>query len=867
MVVKEKAVNEMQEVKEMIDALVNNGQKALQALESFTQEQIDNIVHEMALAGVDQHMPLAKLAVEETDRGVYEDKCIKNIFATEYIWNSIKKDKTVGIIHEDPHEEIIEIAEPVGVVAGVTPVTNPTSTTMFKALIAIKTRNPIIFAFHPSAQKCSIAAAKTVYDAAVKAGAPKHCIQWIEKPSVEATKRLMNHEGVALVLATGGAGMVKSAYSTGKPALGVGPGNVPCYIEQSAHVKRAVNDLILSKTFDNGMICASEQAIIVDKEIYDDVKTEMIANNCYFVTEEERRKLEKLVINENTCAVNIDIVGKSAQYIAELVGITVPENTKMLVAEIQGIGAAYPLSREKLSPVLACVKANSLEEGFTYCEEMLNLGGLGHSAVIHSVNKEVQKQFGLRMKACRLIVNAPSSQGGIGDIYNGFIPSLTLGCGSYGKNSVSQNVTATHLLNIKRLANRKKNMQWFKLPPKIYFEKHATAYLANMPNISRAFIVTDPGMVEHGYVDTVSHYLRKHVNDVKVEVFFEVEPDPSDETVFKGAEMMRSFKPDVIIALGGGSAMDAAKGMWLFYEHPETTFYGIKQKFLDIRKRTCKYPELGSKAQFVAIPTTSGTGSEVTPFAVITDKKNNIKYPLADYELTPDVAIVDPQFVMTVPPHVTADTGMDVLTHAIEAYVSVLANDYTDGLALKAVDLVFKYLPRAFKDGNDEEAREKMHNASAIAGMAFANAFLGINHSLAHKIGPEFHIPHGRANAILMPHVVRYNAIKPRKHALFPKYEHFVADERYAHIARMLGLPASSAAEGVESLVQAIIELGKSLNINMSIAGQGVDKDQFEEVVGLLAERAFEDQCTTANPKLPLISELKEIYMKAYKGE
>ncbi|HDR7246295.1 TPA: bifunctional acetaldehyde-CoA/alcohol dehydrogenase [Bacillus pacificus] len=867
MVVKEKIVNEMQEVKEMIDTLVNNGRKALQALESFTQEQIDNIVHEMALAGVDQHMPLAKLAVEETGRGAYEDKCIKNIFATEYIWHSIKKDKTVGIIHEDPHEEIIEIAEPVGVVAGVTPVTNPTSTTMFKALIAIKTRNPIIFAFHPSAQNCSIAAAKTVYDAAVKAGAPKYCIQWIEKPSVEATKQLMNHEGVALVLATGGAGMVKSAYSTGKPALGVGPGNVPCYIEKSAHIKRAVNDLILSKTFDNGMICASEQAIIVDKEIYDDVKTEMIANDCYFVTEEERSKLEKLVINENTCAVNSDIVGKSAQYIAKLVGITVPKNTKMLVAEIQGIGAAYPLSREKLSPVLACVKANSLEEGFTYCEEMLNLGGLGHSAVIHSVNKEVQKQFGLRMKACRLIVNAPSSQGGIGDIYNGFIPSLTLGCGSYGKNSISQNVTATHLLNIKRLANRKKNMQWFKLPPKIYFEKHATAYLANMPNISRAFIVTDPGMVEHGYVDTVTHYLRKHVNDVKVEVFFEVEPDPSDETVFKGAEMMRSFQPDVIIALGGGSAMDAAKGMWLFYEHPETTFYGIKQKFLDIRKRTCKYPELGSKAQFIAIPTTSGTGSEVTPFAVITDKKNNIKYPLADYELTPDVAIVDPQFVMTVPPHVTADTGMDVLTHAIEAYVSVLANDYTDGLALKAIDLVFKYLPRAFKDGNDEEAREKMHNASAIAGMAFANAFLGINHSLAHKIGPEFHIPHGRANAILMPHVVRYNAIKPRKHALFPKYEHFVADERYAHIARMLGLPASSTAEGVESLVKAIIELGKSLNINMSIAGQGVAKDQFEEVVGLLAERAFEDQCTTANPKLPLISELKEIYMKAYKGE
>ncbi|PFT60440.1 bifunctional acetaldehyde-CoA/alcohol dehydrogenase [Bacillus cereus] len=859
-------IKDENDVQEVVNTLVENGKEALKALESYTQEQVDHIVHEMALSGLDEHMPLAKMAVEETGRGVYEDKCTKNIFATEYIWHSIKKDKTVGIIHEDPHEEVIEIAEPVGVVAGVTPVTNPTSTTMFKAIIAMKTRNPIIFAFHPSAQRCSVAAAKILRDAAIKAGAPENCIQWIEKPSVEATKRLMNHEGVALVLATGGAGMVKSAYSTGKPALGVGPGNVPCYLEKSAHVKRAVNDLILSKTFDNGMICASEQAIIVDKEIYNSVKKEMQDNNCYFVTEEERIKLEKLVINENTCAVNSDIVGKSAHYIASLVGIKVPEDTKILVAEIKGVGAEYPLSREKLSPVLACIKANSREEGFKYCEEMLNLGGLGHSAVIHSTNKEVQKQFGLRMKACRLIINSPSAQGGIGDIYNAFIPSLTLGCGSYGKNSVSQNVTATHLINVKRLANRKNNMQWFKLPPKVFFEKHATQYLAKMPNISRAFIVTDPGMVELGYVDTVTHYLQQHLNDVKVGVFSEVEPDPSDETVFKGAEMMRSFKPDVIIALGGGSAMDAAKGMWLFYEYPETKFFGIKQKFLDIRKRTCKFPTLGQKAQFVAIPTTSGTGSEVTPFAVITDKKNNIKYPLADYELTPDVAIIDPQFVMTVPPHVTADTGMDVLTHAIEAYVSIMANDYTDGLALKAIDLVFKYLPRAYKNGNDEEAREKMHNASAIAGMAFANAFLGINHSLAHKLGPEFHIPHGRANAILMPHVIRYNAIKPRKHALFPKYEHFVADERYAYIARTLGLPASTVEEGVESLVQAIISLGKELNINMSIAGQGVKQEAFDNVVDVLSERAFEDQCTPANPKLPLISELKEVYKQAYKG-
>ncbi|MEF8683860.1 UNVERIFIED_CONTAM: bifunctional acetaldehyde-CoA/alcohol dehydrogenase [Bacillus cereus] len=859
-------IKDENEVQEVVNNLVENGKEALKALESYTQEQVDHIVHEMALSGLDQHMPLAKMAVEETGRGVYEDKCTKNIFATEYIWHSIKKDKTVGILHEDPHEEVIEIAEPVGVVAGVTPVTNPTSTTMFKAIIAMKTRNPIIFAFHPSAQRCSVAAAKILRDAAIKAGAPDNCIQWIEKPSVEATKRLMNHEGVALVLATGGAGMVKSAYSIGKPALGVGPGNVPCYLEKSAHVKRAVNDLILSKTFDNGMICASEQAIIVDKEIYTSVKKEMQDNNCYFVTEEERIKLEKLVINENTCAVNSDIVGKSAHYIASLVGIKVPEDTKILVAEIKGVGAEYPLSREKLSPVLACIKATSQEEGFKYCEEMLNLGGLGHSAVIHSTNKEVQKQFGLRMKACRLIINSPSAQGGIGDIYNAFIPSLTLGCGSYGKNSVSQNVTATHLINVKRLANRKNNMQWFKLPPKVFFEKHATQYLAKMPNISRAFIVTDPGMVELGYVDTVTHYLQQHLNDVKVGVFSEVEPDPSDETVFKGAERMRSFKPDVIIALGGGSAMDAAKGMWLFYEYPETKFFGIKQKFLDIRKRTCKFPTLGQKAQFVAIPTTSGTGSEVTPFAVITDKKNNIKYPLADYELTPDVAIIDPQFVMTVPPHVTADTGMDVLTHAIEAYVSIMANDYTDGLALKAIDLVFKYLPRAYKNGNDEEAREKMHNASAIAGMAFANAFLGINHSLAHKLGPEFHIPHGRANAILMPHVILYNAIKPRKHALFPKYEHFVADERYAYIARTLGLPASTVEEGVESLVQAIISLGKELNINMSIAGQGVKQEAFENVVDVLSERAFEDQCTPANPKLPLISELKEVYKQAYKG-
>lgn len=866
MAVDEKVLDQKKEVTKMIDTLVANAQKALKAFRDYDQEAIDHIVKQMALAGLDKHMYLAKLAIEETKRGVYEDKIIKNIFATEYIYHNIKYDKTVGVIRENEQEGIIEIAEPVGVIAGVTPVTNPTSTTMFKALISIKTRNPIIFAFHPSAQKCSSEAARILRDAAIAAGAPEHCIQWIETPSVEATQQLMHHPGVSLILATGGAGMVKAAYSSGKPALGVGPGNVPCYIEKTANIKRAVNDLILSKTFDNGMICASEQAVIIDKEIYDAVKNEMIANKCYFLNEEEKKKVEKLVINENTCAVNPNIVGKPAYEIAKMAGVDVPVDTKILVAELKSVGPQEPLSREKLSPVLACYKVNSTEEGLKRAEEMLEFGGLGHSAVIHSENQEVILEFGKRMKAGRIISNAPSSQGAIGDIYNAYIPSLTLGCGTFGGNSVSTNVGATHLINIKKLARRNVNMQWFKVPPKIYFEKHATQYLAKMPNISRAFIVTDPGMVELGYVDKVLYYLHKRPDYVRCEIFSEVEPDPSIETVMKGADMMHAFQPDVIIALGGGSAMDAAKAMWLFYEHPNTDFNGLKQKFLDIRKRVFKYPKLGQKAQFVAIPTTSGTGSEVTSFAVITDKKNNVKYPLADYELTPDVAIVDPQFVMTMPKHITADTGMDVLTHAIEAYVSNMANDYTDGLALKAIQLVFEYLPRAYKNGNDEVAREKMHNASTIAGMAFANAFLGINHSLAHKLGAEFHIPHGRANTILMPHVIRYNAQKPKKFTAFPKYEHFVADQRYAQIARLLGLPAKTTEEGVESLVQAIIKLAKELDMPLSIAATGVSKEEFESRVEQLAELAFEDQCTTANPKLPLVSDLADIYRQAYKG-
>ena len=864
-VVEEKVAENKVNVLEEIDRLVANAQKALKEFMNYDQETIDHIVKEMALAGLNDHMRLAKLAVEETKRGVYEDKITKNLFATEYIYHNIKYDKTVGIIKENENEGVIEIAEPVGVIAGITPVTNPTSTTMFKSLISIKTRNPIIFAFHPSAQQCSKEAAKVMLEAAIRAGAPEHCIQWIEHPAMEATQYLMRHPGVSVILATGGSGMVKAAYSSGKPALGVGPGNVPCYIEKTADIKRAVNDLLLSKTFDNGMICASEQAVIIDKEIYEPVKQELIANNCYFLSPEEKKKVEKVVIREDG-TVNPMIVGQSAATIAQLAGIKVHPETKILIAETKKVGPEEPLSREKLSPVLACYKVSGTEEGLKKCEQMLAFNGMGHTAVIHSNNDEIILEFGKRMKAGRIVVNQPSSQGAIGDIYNAYIPSLTLGCGTYGGNSVSTNVGTTNLINVKKVAQRRVNMQWFKVPPKIYFEKNATQYLQKMPGISRAFIVTDPGMVKLGYVDKVLYYLRKRPDYVHCEIFSQVEPDPSVETVMKGVEMMFNFKPDVIIALGGGSAMDAGKGMWLFYEHPEIEFNWLKQKFMDIRKRVYKFPKLGQKAKFVAIPTTSGTGSEVTSFSVITDKDLDIKYPLADYELTPDVAIIDPVYVMSVPKRVTADTGMDVLTHAIEAYVSNMANDYTDGLAIKAIQLVFEYLPRAYHNGNDELAREKMHNASTIAGMAFSNAFLGINHSLAHKLGGAFHIAHGRANAILLPHVIRYNATKPTKFAPFPKYDHYKADERYAEIARALGLPARTTEEGVQSLIDAVIKLAKEVEIPMSLKENGIPRDEFEQQVAELADRAFEDQCTTANPRLPLVHELEEIYRKAYEG-
>ena len=854
------------DVTQMVDELVKKGMKALDEFMSYDQEKIDNICHAMALAGLDNHMKLSKMAADETGRGVFEDKVIKNIYATEYIWHNIKHDKTVGVIKEDELEGLIDIAEPVGVIAGVTPVTNPTSTTLFKSIISIKARNPIIFGFHPSAQNCSAEAARTVYEAAVKAGAPENCIQWIETPSIEATNALMNHPNIALVLATGGAGMVKAAYSTGKPALGVGPGNVPCYINENVDVERACNDLMLSKTFDNGMICASEQAAIVDKSISAQFEKYLSENNCYFLSEAETKKLSEYMFPADRAGVNPVVVGKPAEWIAEQAGLKVPVKTKILIGKIKDVGPEYPLSREKLSPVLAYIVVKNEDEGILMAKKMLEMGGLGHSAVVHSDDAEVVRRYGNAMKVGRLIANSPSSQGGIGDIYNENTPSLTLGCGSFGKNSTTSNVSAMNLLNIKRIAKRRNNMQWFKVPPKIYFEYNAIQYLEKMPNIHRAFIVTDPMMAKLGYLDTVLYYLRKRDEYVHAEIFSEVEPDPSVDTIMRGVQQMNTFKPDVIIALGGGSAMDAAKGMWLFYEYPDTSFDGLRQKFLDIRKRTFSFPPLGYKAQMVCVPTTSGTGSEVTSFSVITDKGENIKYPLADYELTPDVAIIDPQFVMTMPKSITADTGMDVLTHAIEAYVSVMASDYTDGLALQAIRIVFDYLEKSYN--GDKLAREKMHNASCIAGMAFTNAFLGLNHSMAHKLGSEFHIPHGRANTILLPYVIEYNASKPTKFAAFPKYEKFIADQRYAEIAKTLGLPASTTEEGVKSLINAIKELNKKLGEPTTIKDAGIDEKTFQaSLEGGIAYRAFEDQCTTANPRYPLVSEIEELYKKAYFGK
>ncbi len=856
-------------VNEMIDKLVSKAKEAEKEYMSLNQEQIDEIVKQMSIAANANRLKLARLAVEETKRGVVEDKDTKNEFASEYIYHNIKYDKTVGVIESNELEDYELVAEPVGTIAGVTPVTNPTATTIFKSLIAVKTRNPIIFGFHPSAQKCSVEAAKTVLDAAVKAGAPKNCIQWIEYPSIEATSALMNHPGVKIILATGGTGMVKAAYSCGKPALGVGPGNVPCYIHKSAELRRSVSDLITSKTFDNGMICASEQSVIVDKEIKDEFENIMKEYGCYFLNEEEEKKLQDYIIVEKkgVLSINAAIVGQKASDIAKAAGIDVPEKTKILVAKLEGVGDKYPLSKEKLSPILAYYIVNDSEEAMDKASKLLEYGGLGHSAVIHAKDEEVIEKFGKTMKAGRILVNSPSTHGAIGDIYNTNSPSLTLGCGTFGGNSTTSNVSAVNLINIKRVAKRRVNMQWFKVPNKIFFEAGSIQYLEVMRDISRVFIVTDKAMVNLGYTDKILYYLRSRKNKVHSYIFDQVEPDPSFDTINKGVDIMNKFEPDCIIALGGGSAIDAAKGMWLLYEQPEVDLNAMKNKFMDIRKRVYKIEDLGKKAKLVAIPTTSGTGSETTSFAVISDKVNNMKYPLADYALVPTVAIVDPELVYSLPAKSVADTGMDVLTHAIEAYVSNMANDYTDGLAIKAIELVFEYLVDSYNSSDNKLAREKMHNASTIAGMAFSNAFLGINHSLAHKIGAEYHVPHGRANAILLPYVIKYNSLMPDKFVSFPKYEYFIADKRLAEISKRLGLPASTTEEGVDSLVKAIRELMKKLNMSTSFKAEGIDEKEYMEKVEELAYKAFDDQCTTANPKLPLIEDLKQILIDAYYGE
>ncbi|WP_420077771.1 bifunctional acetaldehyde-CoA/alcohol dehydrogenase [Streptomyces sp. JL3001] len=854
-----------------VDRLVTQGLKALADYESMDQRQIDHIVKKASVAALDRHTELALLAVEETGRGLFEDKAAKNMFACEHVTHSMGRMKTVGVIARDDIDDIIEIAEPVGVVCAITPVTNPTSTTIFKALMALKTRNPVVFAFHPAAQRCSAEAARIVRDAAVAAGAPEHCVQWIERPSVEATRTLMHHPGVSLILATGGNAMVKAAYSAGKPALGVGAGNVPAYVHWSADLRRAVNDLVLSKSFDNGMICASEQAVILDDEIYDAALSEFRTLHAHLATPQEKSKLEAFLFpfdaSNKGCEpkVNAAAVGRSPAWIAEQAGFTVPVDTSVILVEATRVGPDEPLTREKLCPVLTVLRARSEQEGFDLAADMVAFHGQGHSSVIHTGDRALAEAYGQRMKTVRVIVNAPSSQGAIGGIYNGLLPSLTLGCGSWGSTSVSNNVSAANLLNIKRVGTRQNNLQWFKVPPKIYFEPQAIRYLQSMPDVHRVTVVTDAVMTRLGFVDRVSRVLQRRPEPVTLQIIDNVLPEPSIDSVQHGAALMREFRPDTIIALGGGSPMDAAKVMWLLYEQPDIDFADMRQKFSDIRKRAFRFPQLGSQARLVCIPTTSGTGAEVTPFAVISDPATGRKYPLADYALTPSVAIVDPLLTADLPPALAADSGFDALTHAIEAYVSVYANDFTDGPALHAIRLIFDNLEAAVNDrAKSPVAREKMHNAGTIAGMAFGNAFLGIVHAMSHTLGATFHLAHGRTNAVLLPHVIRYNGTIPTKLTGWPKYEHYRAPERFQEIARSLGLPAATPAQGVESLAGAVERLRDAVGIEPSFQALGVDERTFLDALPRQALGAYEDQCAPANPRMPMLDDMQQLMRAAY---
>lgn len=870
---KVKATNQEFNVENMIDDLVRKANIAKEEMLKLDQEATDKIVEAMAKAGLDKHIELARLAVNETGRGIFEDKVTKNMFATEYIYNSIKYKKTVGVIEENEEDGYMMVAEPIGVVAGVTPVTNPTSTTMFKTLISMKGRNPIIFSFHPSAQKCSAEAARILRDAAIEAGAPENCVQWIEVPSLEASAALMKHPGVSLILATGGPGMVKSAYSSGKPALGVGAGNVPCFIEKSADIKQAVNDLILSKSFDNGMICASEQSVIVDSSIYKQVKEEFTKRGCHFLNKTELDKVRKTIIINGS--LNAKIVGQSAYNIGKLSGIEVPESTKILIGEVTSVDLSEEFAHEKLSPVLAMYKAKDFDDALSKAERLIADGGFGHTSSIYinsSTETDKLAKFEEAMKTCRILINTPSSQGGIGDLYNfKLAPSLTLGCGSWGGNSVSENVGVKHLINIKTVAERRENMLWFRAPEKVYFKKGCLPVALNEVKTvlgkKKAFIVTDQFLYKNGYTKCVTDKLDEL--GITHTTFFNVAPDPTLECAIEGTKAINSFEPDCIIAIGGGSAMDAAKIMWVMYEHPEVDFMDMAMRFMDIRKRIYTFPKMGEKAYFIAIPTSSGTGSEVTPFAVITDEKTGIKYPLADYELLPKMAIIDADMCMDQPKGLTASSGIDALTHALEAYASIMATDYTDGLALKAMKNIFEYLPAAYENGaHDAKAREQMATASTMAGMAFANAFLGVCHSMAHKLGAYHHIPHGIANALLITDVMRFNAAEvPAKMGTFSQYAYPHCKERYVECANFLGIAGKNNDEKFENFLKAIEELKDKVGIKKTIKDYGVDEKDFLATLDEMVENAFDDQCTGANPRYPLMSEIKAMYLKAYYGK
>lgn len=852
-----------------LETLIQQVKAAQAEYATFTQEQVDRIFHRAALAANNERIPLAKLAVQETGMGIVEDKVIKNHFASEYIYNKYKHEKTCGVIERDESFGYERIAEPVGLLAGIVPVTNPTSTTIFKALITLKTRNGIIFSPHPRAKKCTIAAAKVVKEAAEAAGAPVGLIGWIDEPTIELSQALMQHPEVKLILATGGPGMVKAAYSSGHPSLGVGAGNTPAVIDASADIPMAVSSILLSKTFDNGMICASEQAVVVVDAIYEQVKAEFRHRGAYILDLEQTEAVRRILLKDGR--LNPAIVGQSVQTIAALAGIQVPEGTKLLIGEVEKVGPEEPFSYEKLAPVLALYRANDFHSAVDVAVQLVNFGGRGHTSVLYTdpANRDDIAYFENALQTARVLINTPSSQGAIGDLYNFKLdPSLTLGCGTWGGNSISENVGPRHLLNIKTVTQRRENMLWFRIPPKVYFKPGCLPIaLRELAGKKRAFLVTDKPLFELG----ILHPITQVLDEIRVsrDVYHDVEPDPTLSNVNRGLEQLRQFQPDVIIAVGGGSPMDAAKVMWLMYEQPQVEFEGLAMRFMDIRKRVYELPPLGQKAQLICIPTTSGTGSEVTPFAVVTDDRVGIKYPLADYALTPTMAIVDPDLTLKMPKKLTAYGGIDALTHALEAYVSVMASDFTDGLALQAIKLLMTYLPRAYEKGaEDPEAREKVHYAATIAGMAFANAFLGVCHSLAHKLGSTFHLPHGLANALMITHVIRYNATDaPFKQAIFPQYRYPNAKHRYAEIADYLQLGGADDDEKVMRLIEAIEELKRKLEIPATIReALGEKEREFYDRLEAMAEQAFDDQCTGANPRYPLIQDMKELYVLAYRG-